>query len=103
MGDPSRFIGRVGELEFLYRWDIDVVVEGEHAVIAAECKNYDPENIDKITAGTVDKFIEKAGRLHKERFPDKELRLAFFSKNGFESKTESYLEAKGIVTELRKE
>jgi len=82
--------------------EIDVVVEGEHAVIAVECKNYDPENIDRITDEMVDKFIEKAGRLRKERFPDKELRMAFFSKHGFESKTESYLEEKGIVTELRK-
>ncbi len=80
--------------------EIDVVVEGEHAVIAAECKNYDPENIDKITADMVDRFIGKAGRLRRERFPDKELRLAFFSKHGFESKLESYLEEKGIVTEL---
>jgi|GEM_PF-1066755 len=80
--------------------EIDVLVEGEHAVIAAECKNYGLENIDKITADMVDRFIEKAGRLRKERFPDKELRLVFFSKHGFESKLESYLEEKGIVTGL---
>ncbi len=83
--------------------EIDVVIEGENVVIVLECKNYNLENIDKISVDIIDKFIEKAGRLHEERFPDKELRLAFFSKHGFESKLETYLEEKGIVSELPKE
>ena len=62
--------------------------------------NPDPENIDRITTGTVDKFIRKAERLRRERFPDKELRLGFFSKHRFENKIKSYLGEKGIVTEV---
>ncbi len=83
--------------------EIDVVVEGKQSVIMVQCKNYHPRYLNKITEKTVDEFIEKAGRLHKEHFPDKELRLAFFSKHGFESKLETYLEEKGIVSELPKE
>jgi len=75
---------------------------GETSVIMAECKNYLPRYLNKITEKTVDKFAEKSGRLHKERFPEKELRLAFFSKHGFESKLDLYLEKKGIETELEK-
>ncbi|MCP4349084.1 MAG: hypothetical protein GY795_26690 [Desulfobacterales bacterium] len=83
--------------------EIDVVLEGKQSVIMVQCKNYHPRYLNKITEKTVDEFIEKAGRLHKEYFSDKELRLAFFSKHGFESKLETYLEEKGIVTELLKE
>ena len=83
--------------------EIDVVVEGKQPVIMVQCKNYHPRYLNKITEKTVDEFIEKAGRLRKERFPDKELRMAFFSKHGFESKLELYLEEKGIVTGLPKE
>ncbi|MCP4106978.1 MAG: hypothetical protein GY749_15810 [Desulfobacteraceae bacterium] len=83
--------------------EIDVVLEGKQSVIIVQCKNYHPRYLNKITEKTIDEFIEKAGRLHKERFSDKELRLAFFSKHGFESKLEPYLEEKGIVAELPKE
>ena len=61
---------------------------------------YNPENIDRITVDMVDEFILKAARLHQERFQDKDLRLAFFSKYGFENKLEQYLEDKGIVSQL---
>jgi len=46
----------------------------------------------------MDEFTEKAVRLHDDRFSDKELRLAFFSRHGFESRLESYLEKREIVT-----
>ncbi|MCP4106077.1 MAG: hypothetical protein GY749_11150 [Desulfobacteraceae bacterium] len=81
--------------------EVDVVLEGEQCVIIVQCKNYLPRYLNKITEKTVDEFIEKAVRLHNDRFSDKELRLAFFSKHGFESRLESYLEEKGIATELR--
>jgi len=80
--------------------EIDVVIEGENVVIAIECKNYDPENLDRITVNMVDDFILKAVRLHQERFQDKDLRLAFFSKYGFENKLEQYLEEKGIDNKI---
>ncbi len=83
--------------------EIDVVVEGRESVIMVQCKNYLPRYLNKITEKDVDEFTGKAVRLHKEHFPDKELRLAFFSKHGFESRLESYLKEKGIVTELQKE
>ncbi len=80
--------------------EIDIVLEGGQSVIMAECKNYLPRYLNKITEKTVDEFIEKAVRLHNDRFSGKELRLAFFSRHGFESRLEPYLEEKGIVTEL---
>ncbi len=54
--------------------EIDVVVEGKHAVIMAECKNYHPRHLNKITEKTVDGFADKATRLHGDRFADRELR-----------------------------
>jgi hypothetical protein len=80
--------------------EIDVVLEGGHCVIMAQCKNYQPRYLNKITEKTADEFAEKARRLHKDRFPGKELRLAFFSKHGFESRLEAYLAEKGIVADL---
>jgi len=66
--------------------EIDIVLEGRDVVIMAECKNYAPENIYKITKKMVEHFSEKARRLAKERFHQKKLRLAYFSKHGFEEK-----------------
>ncbi|MDM8521903.1 hypothetical protein QUF80_00885 [Desulfococcaceae bacterium HSG8] len=80
--------------------EIDIVLEGKQSVIMAECKNYLPRYLHKITRKTVDEFTEKAARLHNDRFSGKELRLAFFSRHGFESRLETYLEKKGIVTEF---
>ena len=78
--------------------EIDVVLEGEQSVIMVQCKNYLPRYLNKITEKIVDEFTEKAVRLHDDRFSDKELRLAFFSRHGFESRLESYLEKREIVT-----
>ncbi|MCP4348707.1 MAG: hypothetical protein GY795_24780 [Desulfobacterales bacterium] len=76
--------------------EIDIVLEGEHAVIMAECKNYAPEHLHRITEKMVKEFADKARRLRKERFPKKTLRLAFFSKHGFEEKLKPALERHGI-------
>lgn len=78
--------------------EIDIVLEGEQVVIMVECKYYAPEYLHKITRDMVDAFIEKATHLKEERFPDKALRLGFFSKFGFEKKLEDYLEDQGILT-----
>ena len=80
--------------------EIDVVLEGKHAVIMAECKNYRPRYLNRITRKMVDEFADKAARLHREQFSDKELRLAFFSRHGFEDKLALYLREKGIATEF---
>lgn len=77
--------------------EIDVVLEGEEAVVMVECKNYDSENLDKITTAMVDEFVDKSTRLQAARFPGKELRLGFFSKYGFEQKMEDYLTQHNIV------
>ncbi len=82
--------------------EIDVVLEGGESVIMVQCKNYLPRYLNKITRKTVDEFMEKAVRLHEDRFPDKELRLAFFSKHGFERRLEPYLKERGIVTEIER-
>jgi len=66
--------------------EIDIVLEGQDIVIMAECKNYAPENIYKITEKMVEEFSDKARRLAKERFQYKKLRLGYFSKHGFEKK-----------------
>ncbi|MDM8515875.1 hypothetical protein QUF76_06715 [Desulfobacterales bacterium HSG16] len=66
--------------------EIDIVLEGGQSVIMAECKNYAPEYLHKITEKMVGKFADKAHRLHKDRFSGKKLRLVFFSKHGFEEK-----------------
>ncbi len=80
--------------------EIDVVLEGEHAVVMVECKNYAPENLDKIRPAMVEEFLEKATRLHAARFADKELRLGFFSNHGFENTMESYLAQRNITFSL---
>ncbi len=77
--------------------ELDIVLDGENAVVMVECKNYIPENLDHITPKMVDEFMDKATRLHSDRFADKTLRLGFFSKHGFEPKLESYLTQRGIV------
>ncbi len=77
--------------------ELDIVLEGEPAIVMVECKNYIPENLDKITTKMVDDFVDKATRLHASHFADKELRLGFFSKHGFEKTLETYLTQRGIV------
>jgi hypothetical protein len=77
--------------------EVDIVLEGETVVIMAECKNYAPEYIHKITKKMVEKFAEKARRLAKERFQHKKLRLAYFSKNGVEKKMKPVFDRHGIV------
>jgi hypothetical protein len=62
----------------------------------AECKNYAPEYIHNITKKMVETFAEKARRLAKERFQHKKLRLAYFSKNGFEEKMKPVFDRHGI-------
>jgi hypothetical protein len=76
--------------------EIDIVLEGEAVVVMAECKNYLPDNLDNITTQMVDEFISKARRLHQAQFGDKGLRLAFFSKHGFEKKLADYIRQQGI-------
>jgi len=76
--------------------EIDIVLEGEKVVIMAECKNYAPENIYNITQKMVEAFVEKARHLAKERFQQKELRLGYFSKHGFEDKLKPVLDRYGI-------
>jgi hypothetical protein len=80
--------------------ELDIVLDGTSAVVMVECKNDIPENLDHITPKMVDEFVEKATRLHRNRFADKDLRLGFFSKHGFEPKMESYLTERGIVWRL---
>jgi len=77
--------------------EIDIVLEGKDVVIMAECKNYAPENIYKITKKMVEDFADKAKRLAKERFQHKQLRLAYFSKNGFDKKLNPVFDRHGIV------
>ena len=77
--------------------EIDVVLEGGDFVIMAECKNYAPENIYKITKKMVEDFANKARSLAKERFQQKKLRLGYFSKHGFEEKIKPVLDSHGIV------
>ncbi|MBF0451546.1 MAG: hypothetical protein HQK75_12645, partial [Candidatus Magnetomorum sp.] len=76
--------------------EIDIVLEGRDVVIMAECKNYAPENIYKITEKMVETFADKARRLAKERFQQKKLRLCYFSKNGFEEKMKPVFDRYGI-------
>jgi len=65
-------------------------------VIMAECKNYAPEYIYKITPEMVETFVGKARQLAKERFQDKALRLGYFSKHGFEDKMKPVFDRYGI-------
>lgn len=76
--------------------EIDIVLEGKDIVIMAECKNYAPENIYKITQKMVEAFVEKASHLAKERYQDKALRLGYFSKHGFEEKMMPVFDRHGI-------
>ncbi len=77
--------------------EIDVVLEGDQVVVMVECKNYAPENLDRITEQMVDEFVEKARRLHATRFPDTTLRLAFASKHGLEPALDAYLTTREIA------
>jgi len=77
--------------------EIDIVLEGKEVVLMIECKNYASEYIHKITKKMVKEFIEKARRLAKERFQNKKLRLAYFSKNGVEDKMKPVFDRHGIV------
>ncbi len=74
------------------------MLEGEKVVVMAECKHYAPGNRDKLTPTMVDDFVDKATRLHQMHFADKELRLGFFSKYGFEPVLRDYLAERGIWT-----
>lgn len=102
-GDGGIVAG-IGVTEFTYTLsyhlesgqELDIVLEGEQAVVMAECKHYAPEYLYKITETMVAEFVEKAHRLHTARFPGKELRLGFFSKHGFEEKLKPCLERHGI-------
>jgi hypothetical protein len=76
--------------------EIDIVLEGGDVVIMAECKNYAPENIYKITEKMVGAFADKARHLAKKRFQQKNLRLCFFSKHGFEEKMKPVFDRYGI-------
>ncbi|MCP4112771.1 MAG: hypothetical protein GY749_45790 [Desulfobacteraceae bacterium] len=76
--------------------EIDIVLEGGEVVIMAECKNYAPEHLHKITEKMVKDFVNKAQRLKEERFSQKILRLGFFSKHGIEDKLKQVLESHGI-------
>ncbi len=76
--------------------EVDIVLAGADVVVMAECKDYAPENLHKITKKMVADFSDKARRLHKERFPEKTLRLALFSKHGVEEKLKPVLERHGI-------
>ncbi len=80
--------------------EIDIVLDGEQAVVMVQCKNYAPKYLYKITENMVNEFVDKANRLHSARFADKELRLAFFSKYGFEQKMETYLTERKIVFKI---
>lgn len=77
--------------------EIDVVLEGQQAVVMVECKHYAPENLDRLTPKMVDDFTDKARRLHQSRFAGKDLRLGFFSKYGLEPSLEKYLTECGIA------
>jgi len=76
--------------------EIDIVLEGGDVVIMAECKNYAPENIYKITEKMVGAFADKARHLAEKRFQQKNLRLCFFSKHGFEEKMKPVFDSYGI-------
>ena len=77
--------------------EIDVVLEGQQAVVMVECKHYAPENIDRLTREMVDDFTDKARRLHQSRFAGKDVRLGFFSKYGMEPPLEEYVIERGIA------
>ncbi|MDM8524622.1 hypothetical protein QUF80_14735 [Desulfococcaceae bacterium HSG8] len=76
--------------------EIDIVLEGKHTVVMAECKNYAPEYLHRITEKMVKKFADKARRLKEKHFPEKALRLIFFSRNGVEEKLKPVLRQHGI-------
>ncbi|MDM8531387.1 hypothetical protein QUF63_09450, partial [Anaerolineales bacterium HSG25] len=76
--------------------ELDIVLAGEQVVIMAECKNYQPDQLDKLTIETVTKFVDKATRLHQNQFTDKELRLGFFSKHGVQAELGDYLRQQAI-------
>ncbi|ETR66612.1 MAG: hypothetical protein OMM_12574 [Candidatus Magnetoglobus multicellularis str. Araruama] len=80
--------------------EIDIVLEGKDVVIMAECKNYAPENLYKITKKMVEEFSDKARCLAKERFQQKEIRLGYFSKNGFEEKLKPVFNDPGIFFDI---
>jgi len=76
--------------------EIDIVLAGADVVVMAECKNYAPEYLHKITKKMVADFADKARCLHKERFSDRTLRLALFSRHGVEERLKPVLERHGI-------
>ncbi len=76
--------------------EIDIVLEGGQVVVMAECKNYAPEYLHKINKKMVNEFVDKTHRLKTERFPEKTLRLGFFSRHGVEEKLKPLLRRHGI-------
>jgi hypothetical protein len=76
--------------------ELDIVLTGKRVVIMVECKHYAPDRLDQLTPAMVDDFIAKARRLHQARFAEKELRLGFFSKHGFEPALRAYLGERGV-------
>jgi hypothetical protein len=78
--------------------ELDIVLTGKRVVIMVECKHYAPDRLDQLTRAMVDDFITKARRLHQARFAEKELRLGFFSKHGFEPALRAYLGERGVWT-----
>lgn len=80
--------------------EIDIVLEGEQVVIMAECKNYLPRYLHNISKKIVDEFMDKARRLHQSRFTNKEFRLGFFSRHGFETKMADYINQCGLVCKV---
>ncbi len=94
----------IGVTEFAYTLnhfledgrEVDIVLAGGDVVVMAECKNYAPEHLHKITRKMVADFADKARRLHKARFPDKTLRLALFSRHGVEESLRPTLDRHGI-------
>ncbi len=50
------------------------------------------------TGGGINANFAQAQRLHQARFADKELRLGFFSKHGFEPALRAYLGERGVWT-----
>ncbi len=69
----------------------------------AECKHYDPRNLDRLTPAMLEAFIAKATRLHQARFAEHELRLGFFSKHGVEDSLAQYAGERGVWLTLGRE
>lgn len=78
--------------------EVDVVLVGASAGIIAECKSR--AEPDPLTPAMLDEFMDQARQLHHERYPDKELRCAFFSKHGVEEAFAQYATVQGVQLTL---